>query len=100
VAPRRVDFTTDAEQEAHDAFRWYRERVPRTGSRFEDLFVQAIVHLAEAPGQGAEIAPGLRRWLLPPFPYAILYEIEPDSILVLTVMHTRRRPGYWRGRGR
>ena len=32
------------------------------------------------------------------FPYAVLYSIEPDYILVVAVMHCRREPGYWRNR--
>lgn len=100
MGARTVDFTPEAEHEAREAFRWYLERDPSAGDRFEQLFIQAIVRIAEAPDQGAEIEPGIRRWLLPPFPYAILYEASPESVLVLTVMHTRRRPGYWRGRGR
>jgi len=100
VGPCSVDFASEAEQEAHEAFRWYWERDPKAGDRFEALFVEAIVRIAEAPNQGAEIEPGIRRWLLPSFPYAILYQVEPTSVLILSVMHTRRRPGYWRGRGR
>jgi plasmid stabilization system protein ParE len=100
VAARRVDFTLEAEQEAHEAFRWYWEREPATGERFEELFVQAIVDIAEAPLQDPAIEPGVRRRLLLPFPYAILYQVEPASVLVLTVMHTRRQPGYWRRRRR
>jgi plasmid stabilization system protein ParE len=96
----RVDFTPEAEQEAHEAFRWYWQRDPEAGDRFERIFVQAIVGIAEAPRQDREIEPGVRRRLLPPFPYAVLYQVEPTSVLVLTVMHTRRRPGYWRRRRR
>lgn len=68
MAPLRVDFTSEAEQEAHEAFRWYWERDPRTGDRFEALFVQAIVGIAETPNQNPEIEPGARRRLLLPFP--------------------------------
>ncbi len=95
-----VDFSVEAEREAHEAFLWYRERDPRTGDRFEEVFVQAISGISEAPSQHPEIEPGIRRRLLPPFPYAVLYQVAPTSVTVLAVMHTRRRPGYWRGRKR
>jgi len=32
------------------------------------------------------------------FPFGILYRIEPEQIVVVAVMHLRRRPGYWRDR--
>jgi plasmid stabilization system protein ParE len=60
----------------------------------------AFDRIAEAPEQGPEIEPGIRRMLLQRFPYGLLYAVEPERILVLTVMHLRRCPGYWRGRGR
>ena len=32
------------------------------------------------------------------FPYAILYTIEDNFILIVAVMHFSREPGYWRER--
>jgi toxin ParE1/3/4 len=32
------------------------------------------------------------------FPYAVLFSIEEDYILIVAVMHCRREPGYWRNR--
>jgi hypothetical protein len=29
------------------------------------------------------------------FPYAILYEDQPQAILIIAVMHLRRHPNYW-----
>ena len=40
----------------------------------------------------------MRRCLLRVFPYSLLYTIESDFILIVAVMHGKRRPGYWRYR--
>jgi hypothetical protein len=32
------------------------------------------------------------------FPYAVLYSIEDDYILIVAIAHGKRRPGYWRHR--
>jgi hypothetical protein len=32
------------------------------------------------------------------FPYQIVLELRRESVLVLAVAHTSRRPGYWRRR--
>jgi hypothetical protein len=32
------------------------------------------------------------------FPYAVLYTIEADYILIVAIAHGKRRPGYWRHR--
>jgi plasmid stabilization system protein ParE len=97
--PRRpVVLATEAEREAHEAFLWYAARDPKVADRFEAQVISAFDRIAEAPEQGPEIEPGIRRLLLHRFPYGLLYSIEDDRILVLTVMHLCRRPGYWRGR--
>jgi len=41
---------------------------------------------------------GFRRRLLRRFPYGILYKEEESQIVIVAVMHLRRRPGYWRNR--
>ncbi|MFN6535163.1 MAG: hypothetical protein RM021_002155 [Nostoc sp. EkiNYC01] len=40
----------------------------------------------------------VRRCLTRKFPYAILYTIGPDYILILAVMHCCREPGYCKSR--
>jgi len=58
----------------------------------------AVAHIADAPGTYRVIEGDIRRCLTRAFPYAVLYSIELDHILVLAVMHSRRKPGYWRNR--
>jgi len=40
----------------------------------------------------------VRRCLTRVFPYAILYTIEEDYILIVAVAHFSREPGYWKYR--
>lgn len=46
----------------------------------------------------AEVEPGVRRAVLRRFPYSLIYAVEPDEVLILTVSHHRRRAGHWRQR--
>ncbi|WP_438035632.1 type II toxin-antitoxin system RelE/ParE family toxin [Sorangium sp. So ce204] len=96
---RTLSFAPEAEREAHEAFRWYRERDERAGARFEGELLAAIDRITETSEQGPEIEQGVRRMLLHRFPYGVLYAIASEHVLVLAVMHLRRRPGSWRGRG-
>jgi len=32
------------------------------------------------------------------FPYAVFYTLEVEDIVILAVMHLRRKPGYWKDR--
>ncbi|WP_437337320.1 type II toxin-antitoxin system RelE/ParE family toxin [Sorangium sp. So ce394] len=96
---RPVVLANEAESEARDAFLWYEERDPRVADRFAAQVLAALDRIAEAAEQGPEVELGVRRLILHQFPYGLLYSVEPDRILVLAVMHLRRRPRYWRGRG-
>jgi plasmid stabilization system protein ParE len=54
--------------------------------------------IAAYPEVGRRFSRRLRRTLVRRFPYGLLYRVEANTILVVAVMHLRRRPGYWRGR--
>ena len=54
--------------------------------------------ITAAPDQWRIFEQDVRRCLTKVFPYAILYTIESDYVLILAVMHCRRKPGYWRDR--
>ena len=30
--------------------------------------------------------------------HAIIFQVHPDHVFILSIMHTSRRPGYWRPR--
>jgi hypothetical protein len=29
------------------------------------------------------------------FPYAVVYDVLPDAVIIIAVAHQRRKPGYW-----
>jgi toxin ParE1/3/4 len=58
-----------------------------------------IAALGATPATFAPHLHGTRYSRLPSFPYLRVYlELDPDNVLLLAVMHTSRRPGYWRRR--
>lgn len=57
-----------------------------------------IAKIVEAPERWPVIEQDLRRCLTHIFPFGILYIIEPDAILIVSVMHLRRKPDHWRSR--
>jgi hypothetical protein len=32
------------------------------------------------------------------FPFSVVYLDDPELIAIIAVAHTKRRPGYWKGR--
>ena len=89
-------------EEARDEFLaaidWYDEARQGLGAEFVAEVESAIATIEDNPTFYAELDDGIRRCLVNRFPYALLYSIEPDRVLILAVMHTSRRPGYWRNR--
>lgn len=68
------------------------------GRRFSECVYAAFDEIAASPLAWPVLDGDARRCLLRIFPYAVLYSLEHDCILVVAVMHCRRRPGYWHDR--
>jgi len=91
-------FLSPAEDEMTDAILFYEDASRGLGNDFVDDVEQAIDRLCEYPSSGPEVSPGLRRMLLHRFPFSVVYAIEKDEILVVSIAHHGRRPGYWQSR--
>jgi plasmid stabilization system protein ParE len=93
----------EAKEEAAEAFEWYQKRSPKSAERFADLLADAFASIVAAP-TGYPLYemrrnPGaIRRARLKGYPYAVVYQILPSSIIIVAVAHTSRRTGYWRAR--
>ena len=88
-------FDPDARTEFLDAVRYYEECQEGLGRRFRIAIETAVQHVSETPFLYRSVIPPFRRYLLPKFPYSILYSIEPDHIRIIAVAHNKRKPGYW-----
>jgi plasmid stabilization system protein ParE len=68
------------------------------GGSFSVEVEATIRRILESPEQHRLIEDGVRTCRTRTFPYAIVYAIETDSVLILAVMHLKHKPGYWRHR--
>lgn len=95
-----VVFHPEARAELLASVTYYDEQAEGLGRQFTDEVERAVRSVAEQPGLGAPIigADGLRRWVLRRFPYYLIYQAEPNALLILALAHQRRRPGYWKER--
>lgn len=93
-----VAFHPAAENELVEAAEFYESRSAGLGHRLIDHVEQGVLAIAEAPRRWPAFAGEVRRYLLPPFPYGLLYSELSEQILVVAVMHLHRRPGYWKDR--
>ena len=98
MTPKPVDVHPAAIREAKNARRWYQRRSEDAGIRFSAELNSAFDKIQTHPLIYAGYLRGTRRYLLPRFPYLVVYRILSDRIQIVAVAHGRRRPGYWRSR--
>lgn len=92
------EFHPEARSEFLEAVSYYEGCLPGLGERFVRCAEQGIQHICEDPLRPRVFEREVRRFLVHVFPYAILYTVEPDHVLIVAVMHCSREPGYWRKR--
>jgi len=92
-------FHEEAAVEYDAAFEWYLERSPDTALRFDAEVERALARIIQAPRRWAVGPYSTRRFLLRRFPFILIYwELTPGEIQIVAVVHTARKPGYWKGR--
>lgn len=87
-----------AASELQEAAIYYEAQQAGLGGRFLDIFDQAVEEISEAPSMYSPFGDGFRKYGLRPFPYAVIYRKANKAIVIVAVMHQKRRPGYWRDR--
>ncbi len=97
---KSVRLLLPAEQEMYDAARFYQLQAPGLGDEFLNCVEQALRRIMEAPERWPIAHATTRRLILSRFPFSLLYRIDPDEIVILAVMHQKRRPSYWLSRKR
>lgn len=91
-------FHPQASQEYLDACRYYAEIDGMLGLAFVRSVETAIEQILQHPASWPVIEEDVRRHLLKRFSYGIHYTIEDAFVLIVSVAHLKRKPGYWRNR--
>lgn len=91
-------FHPEAEAEFAEGVSYYEDCQAGLGLDFAREVNLAIRGAAGHPFLWRELQPDVRRCLVHRFPYGVLYAVQPDSILVLAIMHLHRDPDYWKER--
>lgn len=91
----RLKFSTRALRETGQAQEWYETQSPGLGDEFIAAMELQLKRLEQTPFFYAEAIPGVRRTLLPRFPYGLFYAVRGDLVHVLAVLHQARAPIQW-----
>jgi plasmid stabilization system protein ParE len=87
-----------AQADLDDAATWYESQQSGLGSRFLDAVDHVLNRVRESPLQFPSVSAGVRRALLPTFPYAVYFRETEQAVVILAVLHLRRDPRLWRVR--
>ncbi|OFW28626.1 MAG: hypothetical protein A3J28_16785 [Acidobacteria bacterium RIFCSPLOWO2_12_FULL_60_22] len=95
---RKVIFLSPAEEEMLETARFYESQATGLGDDFQAEVQRMVQSILLHPNAGSLLSEEIRRRILRKFPFGILYAVEPDSIIIVAVMHLRRKPYYWKDR--
>ena len=98
MAGRRLRVHRDAQKDLVGGRDWYASRSLIAAERFLIEVGLALDLVREAPERWPLFRHGMRRYVLPAFPYTIVYRVTSDTVDIYAVAHTKRRILYWRKR--
>ena len=81
-----------------EAVKYYADQKTQIAQAFINSIEDVVYRIRESPDRYAVIDEDVRRCMARKFPYAVLYTIEQDYLLILAVMHCSRDPNYWKNR--
>ncbi len=87
----KVRWTVAARQDRLEIFTFIGADNPRAAVQMDELFASTAAKLSEFPNLGKPgCVPGTREVILHES-YRLIYEIEADTLWILTLVHTARR---------
>jgi len=93
-----IQWLAAAEAELDAAYHYLKERSPGAADDFVLRIEEAVADLEETAHTWDAANPDERRYRLQQFPYALIYRLYGDVVVIGVVMHLRRHPGYWKDR--
>ena len=95
-----VRFLEPAEADLNDAVAFYNIQRYGLGFEFAQEVSDTIDRIIEHPEAWTTVSfsSRTRRCMTQRFPYNIVYQIRGETLLVIAVMHQRRKPKIWKPR--
>ncbi len=92
---KQARFLLPAEHEMLDSMLYYQHQAEGLAHDFLDQVTEAVRRIENNPEAYPEINKAVHRCLVRRFPFALLYKISGDEVVILAVMHVKRHPSYW-----
>lgn len=97
-----IELRPDAEQELDRRVAWHDGRGAGVGEgTFRSEIRRCLALIAEAPERWPlhpvrrQFPYPLRRYVMQQYPYALVYYVRGDTVIVVAIAHTSQKPNYW-----
>ena len=90
----KVIITPLAHLDEENAYVWYEEKLKGLGDDFLITLEYAYYKISQNPSHFSFIDSNkeIRDYLLPRFPFLIVYRIKNDTIEIITIYHAKKHP--------
>ena len=93
-----IEFKPEVYEDIKVAYDWYESQRIGLGEDFLLTLEESYAKIARTPKIYQSIYKATRRKLVRRFPYGIFFLIKDNTIIVLAIIHTKRKPGEWNKR--
>ena len=93
-----LKFHPDVTKEIKASYEWYQDKALGLGSDFINELESGFEAIISLHDTWPIFSKGFRRYILPRFPFSVIYRKHDNSIYIVAVMHNSRKPGYWLSR--
>ena len=90
-----VTLRVEAQADFDAAFHWYQSQRAGLGAEFAERVQETLDQIAARPELYPRVLPDVRRAVVRRFPYLVIYQVEPDRIVVVSIVHGSRDPRFW-----
>jgi toxin ParE1/3/4 len=94
----RFEFAKAAREELLDSIEYYELQQTGLGLIFSEQVYATIERIIDFPSGWTPLDDTFHRCLVKQFPYALIYTVLDQVLVVTAVMNLHRKPNYWRGR--
>ncbi len=91
----KIKILQSAESEIGDAMDYYNKQYPGLGYEFANEIKKSLYTIKAFPEAWSLFQDKIRKCYVSRFPYAILYEVKNEIIIVFAVMHLKLNPKRW-----
>ncbi len=95
---KEIKFLEPAEAEFLNAINYYNTQSSGLGYEFAVEIYKSIERIISFPKSWPKLSKRTRKCRCNRFPYNIIYFLENSSVIIIAIMHSKRKPEYWKER--